>query len=219
MFALLIWLSTVLFDKRLYILHLFTSFWASVYTWVVPAWSISIRGRQYIQNRTYIIVSNHQSLLDIIVAFRIFFHFKWVSKSEVFNIPFIGWNMKLNRYIKLVRGDKGSTLEMFKQCNQAIEKGSSIYIFPEGTRSKTGKLKPFKPGAFILAKENKLPILPIVINGTKDALPKKSLSFNGYHKIVVKILKEIPYEVFQDLTADETTNMVRDSIAKNLINK
>ncbi|MDM8516257.1 lysophospholipid acyltransferase family protein [Desulfobacterales bacterium HSG16] len=214
--AVAIWLLTVLFDKRLYILHFFTSAWASLYIWIMPAWSISIQGKENIRKKTYIVVSNHQSLLDILVAFRIFFHFKWVSKSEIFNIPFIGWNMRLNRYIRLVRGDKSSSRLMFDACNKEIARGSSIYLFPEGSRSDTGRLKPFKPGAFLLAKENMLPILPIVITGTKNILPKYKLVFQGIHKIKVKILNEISYDTFKDLTAEKTGEMVRENILKNI---
>ena len=175
--ALAIWAITVLFDKRLVILHYFSCFWASIYLWIMPAWSVFIEGRNKIQRKTYVVVSNHQSLLDILVAFRIFFPFKWVSKAEIFKIPFIGWNMTLNRYIKLIRGDKESIRLMLQDCNKTLAGGSSVFIFPEGTRSETGRLRPFKPGAFFLAKENKLPILPIVINGTREALPKYSLNF------------------------------------------
>ena len=214
--ALGIWLLTVPFDRRLHLLHMFTSFWGSLYLWVMPAWSVSVSGREHIGKKIYIVVSNHQSLLDILVAFRIFFHFKWVSKSEIFNIPFIGWNMRLNRYIRLVRGDKDSVQRMFRDCNEAIARGSSVYIFPEGSRSKTGQLKPFKTGAFSLAWENKLPILPIAISGTRDALPKHSLNFHGKHQIRVKVLEEIPYEAFENITPEETAAMVRARIVKNL---
>ena len=212
--ALTIWLATVLFDKRLYALHYFTSFWASVYLWVMPAWSVLIEGRAHIGKKTYVVVSNHQSLLDILVAFRIFFPFKWVSKAEIFRIPFVGWNMTLNRYIKLTRGDRKSVRMMLDDCNKALAGGNSVFLFPEGTRSKTGTVKPFKPGAFLLAQENKVPILPMVINGTKDALPKKSLNFHGKHLIRVKILQEIPYETFKALTPEETAGMVREQISE-----
>jgi len=216
LFALVIWLTTVLFDKRLHILHYFTSFWASLYIWAMPAWSVSIEGRKHIRKKTYVVVSNHQSLLDILVAFRIFFPFKWVSKAEIFKIPFIGWNMTLNRYIKLIRGDKESIRRMLQDCRKALANGSSVFMFPEGTRSETGRLKAFKPGAFLLAKENKLPILPIAINGTNSALPKHSLNFHGIHEIKVNILPEVPYETFAHLTDNETAAMVRTSIAEQL---
>lgn len=212
--ALIIWLATVPFDRRLHILHYFTSFWASIYTWMMPAWSVSIEGREHIGKKTYVVVSNHQSLLDILVAFRIFFPFKWVSKAEIFRIPFIGWNMTLNRYIKLTRGDRRSVRVMLEDCNRALAGGSSVYLFPEGTRSKTGTLKGFRQGAFLLARDNRVPILPIVISGTKDALPKKSLNFHGRHRIRVRILEEIPYESFRNLSPDQTAEMVRARISE-----
>ncbi len=215
--AATIWLFTMLFDRRLVILHQFTSFWACVYLWVTPPWVVSTRGRSKIRRgATYVIVSNHQSLLDILVVFRLFFHFKWVAKEEAFKIPFIGWNMVLNRYIRLKRGDKDSIKKMYQACRKTLSEGSSIYIFPEGTRSKTGVMGDFKPGAFILAREMKAPILPIVINGTKNALPKRSLNFHGKHDIKIKVLREIPYERFADLPTAELSEMVRDLIARHV---
>ena len=105
---------------------------------------------------------------------------------------------------------------MLEDCNKALAGESSVYLFPEGTRSKTGVVKDFKPGAFLLAQDNKVPILPIAINGTKDALPKKSLNFHGTHPIRVKILEEIPYETFKDLSPEETAAMVRARISESV---
>jgi 1-acyl-sn-glycerol-3-phosphate acyltransferase len=215
--ALVIWLLTVLFDKRLVLLHLFSSFWALVYLWAMPAWSVRVEGRSTIRMRDrYVIVSNHQSVLDILMAFNLFFPFKWVSKAEVFKIPFIGWNMHLNRYIKLKRGDKKGIAKMFVDCEKALAAGNSLFVFPEGTRSETGSLKPFKSGAFTLAKKMKIPILPVVISGTKDALPKHSLNFHGNQKMSIRVLEPVPYERFAHLSAKETGDMIRNIIAAEL---
>ncbi len=215
--AILIWLCTVWFDRRLVALHFFTSFWASVYLWIMPAWSVSTKGRKKVKKgRIYMVVSNHQSQLDILVAFRLFFPFKWVSKAEVFKLPFIGWNMVLNRYIKLKRGDKESVEQMMADCEKTISKGSSVYFFPEGTRSYTGIVKEFKTGAFILAQKMKMPILPIVINGSKNALPKHSLNFHGKHRIRIEVLDELPYKSFAQLSVEETARKVRKIIIKHV---
>ena len=217
MVALVIWALTVLVDRRLIILHLFTSFWASLYLWVMPAWSVHVDGlRQVAWKRNYVIVSNHQSQLDILVAFRLFIPFKWVSKAEVFKLPFIGWNMSLNRYIKLKRGDKDGTVRMFADCEKSLSLGNSIFIFPEGTRSKTGELKPFKPGAFILAKKMDLPILPVVISGTNAALPKHSLNFHGRQHMRIRMLEPIPAEQVASLSVEDLTEMVRTLVARQL---
>ncbi|MEE4113110.1 MAG: lysophospholipid acyltransferase family protein [Desulfobacteraceae bacterium] len=196
---------------------MFTSFWACLYLWIVPAWSVTTAGRDKIRrDATYIVVSNHQSQLDILVAFHLFFPFKWVSKAEVFNLPFIGWNMVLNRYIRLKRGDKESIRRMMAACEKALTQGCSVFFFPEGTRSRTGRLKPFKPGAFILAHQMKLPILAVAINGTQKALPKHSLNFHGRHDIRIEVLKEIPYEQFAHLSVEDTAEMVRRHIAVHI---
>ena len=196
---------------------MFTSFWASLYVWMVPAWKISISGREKINFRkTYVVVSNHQSQLDILVAFGLFFPFKWISKTEIFRVPFIGWNMILNGYIPIKRGDKKSIQKMMNICEKVISKGSSVFFFPEGTRSTTGKLKSFKLGAFALAHKMKVPILAIAINGTKDALPKYSMNFHGSHDIHIKVVEEIAYETFADLSVEQTAEMARGRIAAHV---
>ncbi len=131
-------------------------------------------------------------------------------------VPFVGWNMTLNQYIKIKRGDKQSVRKMQQDCEKALEKGASVFFFPEGTRSKTGRLGTFKPGAFVLAHKMKRPILAIAINGTKDALPKHSMNFHGSHDIHLKVVEEIPYEAFAEKSIDETAQMVRDRIAAHL---
>ena len=109
--AVMIWLLTVAFDRRLVVLHRFTCFWASLYTWFNPVWPVTLEGRDKIRpGTTYVMVANHLSLLDILVLFRLFRHFKWVSKIENFKVPLIGWNMSMNRYIKLRRGDRENPL-------------------------------------------------------------------------------------------------------------
>jgi 1-acyl-sn-glycerol-3-phosphate acyltransferase len=215
--ALLLRLISYPFDRRLRLLHLFTCFWASCYTWTMPAWRIRIEGREHVRkNVAYVIISNHQSQLDILIAFRLFFHYKWVSKIEIFRVPLIGWNMALNRYIKLKRGDIESVAQMLRECKMHLDEGSSIFMFPEGTRSPDGKVKAFKLGAFQLARDKKAPILPIVISGTNKALPKYSMNFTGVQKIYIKIFEEIPYAAFAHLSAQETAEMVRQFIIEKL---
>jgi len=215
--ALVLRLLTYPFDRRLRLLHLFTCFWASIYTWMIPAWRIRIEGREHVRkDAAYVVVSNHQSQLDILVAFRLFFHYKWVSKIEIFRLPLIGWNMVLNRYIKLKRGDKESVAQMLQKCEMHLEEGSSIFMFPEGTRSADGEIKAFKLGAFQLALKKKVPILPVVISGTNKALPKYSMNFTGIQKMYIKIFEEIPYSVFENLTSEETAQMVRQFIIEKL---
>jgi 1-acyl-sn-glycerol-3-phosphate acyltransferase len=161
-------------------------------------------------------VANHLSLLDILVLFRLFRHFKWVSKIENFRVPFIGWNMSLNRYIPLRRGDRSSVVQMMDACEKTLAQGNSIMMFPEGTRSRTGELQPFKTGAFELALRTRRPILPIAIEGTSNALPKRGFVLRGRHPIRVTVLDPIPFERFGHLDAKKLTEDVRAVIAAHL---
>lgn len=215
--ALLIWAATSLFDRRLVLLHRFTCFWASLYTWLNPVWRVTVEGRDKIKaGVTYVMVANHQSLLDILVLFRLFKHFKWVSKIENFRVPAVGWNMSLNGYIKLRRGDKESIEQMMAACETALAEGNSIMMFPEGTRSTDGRLKSFKHGAFTLAKRAQVSILPIVIEGTASALPKRGFLLQGRHAIRVRVLDAIAYQNFKDLSVEILTEKVRAIVASEL---
>ncbi|MCH2170355.1 1-acyl-sn-glycerol-3-phosphate acyltransferase [Myxococcota bacterium] len=218
--ALVVWLVTLPFDPRLRVLHQFTCFWASLYTWFNPAWPIEIIGRDKIRpDATYVMVANHQSLLDILVLFRLFTHFKWVSKVENFRVPFIGWNMRMNRYIQIKRGKKESVVKMMRHCRDTLEAGSSIMMFPEGTRSATDQLARFKTGAFELALDTHRPILPILVIGTADALPKRGFVLRGRHEIRVTILEPIEYENFAGSSANELTLRVREQLNQALTNE
>ena len=214
--AVLIWLCTVAFDRRLAVLHRFTCFWGGIYPRLNPAWPITIEGREKIRRgETYVMVSNHVSLLDILVLFCLDTHFKWVSKAENFKLPFIGWNMRLNRYIELRRGERASVLQMFKACDAALQGGSSIMMFPEGTRSVDGKLRPFKEGAFELAIRNRVPILLLTVEGTGEALPTKGVILQGRHPIRVRVLGEIAADALGD-DAAALTERVRDELGRAL---
>ncbi len=102
---------------------------------------------------------------------------------------------------------------MLQQCESAITTGNSVYFFPEGARSRNGRLKQFKLGAFILAQKMRAPILPIAINGSKNALPKHSINFHGRHHMRIEVLDEIPYADFANLSVEETAGLARERIA------
>ena len=215
--AVVIWAVTAPFDRRRVLLHRFTCFWASLYTWLNPLWRIQVEGREKIRpGVAYVMVANHQSLLDILVLFRLFTHFKWVSKAEIFRIPCIGWNMYLNGYILLRRGDRASIAQMMRACARTLAAGSSIMMFPEGTRSADGRLKAFKHGAFSLAKETRVPLLPILVKGTADALPKRGFVLQGRHEIRIRVLEAIPAASFADTPVEALTERVHALFAAAL---
>jgi 1-acyl-sn-glycerol-3-phosphate acyltransferase len=217
--SLLLWLTTIAFDDRRWILHRFTSFWASLYTWLNPVWRVRIVGRERLyETGPTVIVANHRSLLDILVLFRLQSHFRWVSKLENFRVPCVGWNMTLCDYIPLRRGDAVSIQAMMRHCDRAIRGGNSIMMFPEGTRSSTDQMRAWKPGAFQIAERNRVPIQPIVVRGTADALPNRGFVLQGRHAISIEILDPIPADEVAALSAEEMTEHVRTILVDALKN-
>ena len=213
-----LWISTVLFDKRRYILHQFTCRWSDIILGVNPYWKVRVEGRQKIDpEKVYVMVSNHQSGLDILVLFKLHCHFKWVAKKGLFIIPFIGWNMALNGYISLERGRGRSKLQMMDKAADSILAGNSVLIFPEGTRAPDGKLQTYKTGAFRLALETHSPILPVVIKGTYQAIRKGGLLIHKNDRIKLVILDPVPYDSFKHMDSKELALFIHEKTRQELL--
>lgn len=190
--ALLVYLVTLPFDRRKVALHLYSCAWAVFYVSINPFWKLRVTGREHLRWRGgSVIVANHASLIDILVLFALFRPYKWVSKAENFKIPFVGWNMYLNGYVKLVRGDRESVRAMLERCSVLLRKGNPVLFFPEGTRTKDGRLQAFKDGAFELSVRHRVPIVPIAVHGTGRALPKHGLILKEQVDVHVEILPRI----------------------------
>lgn len=202
------------FDRRLRLLHRFTSIWGSLYTWCTPMWKVQITGAENLPDDSpHIIVANHQSFVDILLLFRLRLHYKWVSKIENFRAPLIGWNMSLNRYIPIARGTMKGNLGMMRACEDALRQGNSLMMFPEGTRSPDGTMKPFKDGAFELALRTQSPILPIVITGTAQALSKGGVLLDR-STLNMTVLPPLPYAAFGGRETREVNRMVWEVMAE-----
>jgi 1-acyl-sn-glycerol-3-phosphate acyltransferase len=201
---------TVPFDRRRIIQHLYSCFWAQIMFYLNPWWRMRVEGRSKLPWRgPAVLVSNHESLGDILVVFGLYRPFKWVSKAEVFKTPFLGWNMSYNGYVPLVRGDKQSIIEMHERCMAWLARGVPVMMFPEGTRSPTGEVRSFKDGAFRLAIEANCPLFPIVLTGTADTLPKHGLLMKLRANCRVRVLDPIDparfagdVEAFREHTRD-----------------
>lgn len=116
-------------------------------------------------------VANHQSFLDIYTLLTLGRCFKFISKTSIFMFPIVGWAMYLLGVIPLRRMDSRSQLECLKRCVDLVKKGASVFFFPEGTRSKDGKLGVFKRGAFSVATKTGVPVIPITLLGTGKLMP------------------------------------------------
>ena len=190
--ALLIWLITLPFDRNKRILHQYSCFWGSLYTWFNPFLKVKIEGREKVEKGvSYVYCANHQSMMDIVILYRLFLHFKWVSKKEIFNVPFLGWNMRLNNYLYLDRKSPSSQIRMMKKGEKLLKGKSSLMIFPEGTRSKDGRLGKFRDGAFVLAAKTGSAVVPVVIEGSRDVFSDGTIFYRRVYSMTIRLLDPV----------------------------
>jgi 1-acyl-sn-glycerol-3-phosphate acyltransferase len=195
--ALVLFVVTWPFDRRRVVVHMWSCLWGSFYIYANPLWRVRVTGREKLSwHGPAVIVANHLSLIDILVLYTLYRPFKWVSKASIFKVPFVGWNMVLNDYVRLVRGDRESIRAMMEHCREHLARGSAVLIFPEGTRSYTGELQAFRDGAFRLAFETGCPLIPIVIRGTHETLPKHGMVLRQRMRGEVTVLDPMDPKAF-----------------------
>ncbi|XP_008808282.1 1-acyl-sn-glycerol-3-phosphate acyltransferase BAT2, chloroplastic-like [Phoenix dactylifera] len=162
----------LLFDRlRRRAHHLIAKLWATLT--IAPFYEFEFEGVENLppQNMPAVYVSNHQSFLDIYTLLTLGRCFKIISKRSIFLFPIIGWAMLLMGVIPLRRMDSRSQLDCLKRCMDLLRKGASVFFFPEGTRSKDGKLGAFKKGAFSVAAKTGVPVVPMTLLGTGKLMP------------------------------------------------
>jgi 1-acyl-sn-glycerol-3-phosphate acyltransferase len=170
----LVWLVTAPFDRNRRVAGRFLRWLAVFATYTFPPWRIRIEGSWPRDRRAYVVVSNHQSMLDIFMLSRIPREMKWVAKEELFRIPWVGWMFRIAGDIPVRRGEARSGRDALDKARRYLERGMSVILFPEGTRSRDGRMLPFKPGAFKLELDAGVPVLPVAVNGTAGGMPKGS---------------------------------------------
>jgi 1-acyl-sn-glycerol-3-phosphate acyltransferase len=155
---------------------------------------------------------NHQSNFDIPVLLGCLpVQFRWLAKAELFKIPIFGRGMRSAGYISIDRFNQKSAFESISQAAQRIKGGVSVMIFPEGTRSTDGKIRPFKKGGFVLAVDAGVPIIPVVLHGTRAIMPKGRLRIN-HGQVVMDILSPVDTTGYTRDTKDELIEQVRNII-------
>ena len=180
---------------------------------LTPRWHFSVRGALPANPRLpYVVVSNHESVADILLICLLPWEMKWLGKEQLFKIPFLGWMMWLAGDIPVRRGTRESIVAAMNDCRDKLKQRLSVMIFPEGTRTPDGALLPFKDGAFRLAIENSVPILPIVVAGTRRAMAKHTFQFQKT-RAICRVLE--PIETAELTLADLQVlkQRTRDAIA------
>jgi len=188
----IIWLIVLPFDRQRFVTHWLLVYQAIVLSSLIPIWKTYVEGREKaVRGTTYVIIANHQSILDILLINYLRYRFRWISKIENTRIPVLGWYLRMAGYITVNRGNDESKAEMLEKSGKCLNQGISIMIFPEGTRSADGEIGFYKRGAFQLAIQADIPILPVLIDGTTAILPKHGLKFgSGYH-VRIKVLDPV----------------------------
>lgn len=216
-FFLLVWVSTFWWDRRRVATHMMGTFWAWHYQSLIPFWKIHLEGRKKIPwNRPVVMVANHRSLIDILALYKIRRPFKWTSKDENFRLPFIGMVLSLTNSIRIKRESLRSGAQFLSQAETEIAKGSSILLFPEGTRSKTMEMRPFKEGAFLLAKKMSCGVIPIVHIGSEKTFDRSSWVLKGSASIHIRVLDEIPTAEVERLEVNELMMIVREKMEEGI---
>ena len=133
-------------------------------------------------SRSFIYMSNHQSNFDIPVLLACLpVQFRWLAKAELFKIPIFGGGMRAAGYISIDRFNRESAFESISVAAKKIKEGASVMIFPEGTRSIDGNIRAFKKGGFVLAVDSGVPIIPIILQGTRSIMPKGRIRIRTGH--------------------------------------
>ena len=197
-----------------------TYFWAGS-TWsklTLKIWRIDVRVRGMENIRldgAYIFVTNHASMFDIPAIMSVLPRVRIMFKKELSYVPIWGWALKWGHHIMVDRAKGSEAMKSIDRAAKTIKTGGSVILFAEGTRTRDGKLLPFKRGAFALAAKSGVPIVPIAINGSFKILPKSSLDIRPSP---IELVMEKPIDTSHVATRDEEIalmNRVRGIIERN----
>jgi len=202
-----------LFSRNGNVPHLIARAWARSIL-MVAGIPVQVEGIENLNiDGSYILMPNHQSNFDIPVLLGCLpVQFRWLAKAELFKIPIFGRGMRGCGYISIDRSNRKSAFRSLAEAAQKIRDGVSVLIFPEGTRSWDGEIQPFKKGGFVLSVDAGVPIIPIIISGTRAVMPKGKLMIRRL-PVRMQILTPIATSNYTRKTKDELMGVVRTTIS------
>jgi 1-acyl-sn-glycerol-3-phosphate acyltransferase len=182
---------------------------------------LEVAGREnLVPGETYLVMSNHQSLYDIPVLFEVAGpNIRMITKKELFRVPIFGAALEAGGFISIDRSDRHAAIRSLEKARALLASGTHVWIAPEGTRSRTGEMLPFKKGAFYLALEALLPILPVTLDGTRQALAAKGVRSRHGARVHVTIHPKIdptPFAARGRKGRDELMEHLRDVLGSAL---
>ena len=193
-------------------------FWSRSVLWflLIP---IKVTGRENVNpKQSYVFVANHQSALDVFAVYGwLPNNFKWMMKKELRKIPFVGTACAVAGHIFVDRSNPRAALQSVELVKKELVDGISTVIFPEGTRTKTGEMGRFKQGAFKIAMDLNLPVVPISLNGFYEAMPSGKAFVNSRARVHLHIGKPVDLSQFTDI--NEAMQFLHDRVAENCLKK
>ncbi len=176
--------------------------------------SIEVTGREnYNSEQNYLVISNHAGMADIpLLLGTMNLNLRFLAKEELGKIPLLGRALRQAGYVMIKRGQNRDALKSLFAATEVLKSGRSVHIFPEGTRSATGELLPFKRGAFRVAQAGGAPVLPITIIGSHLITPKKSLKIN---KGTIRVIIDKPIQPSQFSTVEELMAACSEVVTAN----
>ncbi len=197
-------------------IHKVANLWARMLLRLASTRVHVIGKENVLKDKPQIFMANHQSDFDILIVLaHIPGQFRWIAKKELFKIPLFGKAMRNAGYIEIDRQNHEKALKSLDEAAQKIREGKSVVTFPEGTRSRDGKIKPFKQGMFYLAIQAGVPIVPISIIGASEIMPKRSLLVKP-GKITMVIDRPVPVSGYALENRAELIEKVRGIIIANV---
>jgi 1-acyl-sn-glycerol-3-phosphate acyltransferase len=206
-------IASVLYPQRNYPL-IVTHYWGRSLLRAAGV-TLEVEGCEHLEpGRPYIFAANHQSAFDIFVLLAVLPPVKFLAKIELFSIPLFGYALGRAGSLPVDRSNRKTSMKSIERAAQAVREGSSIIIFPEGTRSTIGEMLPFKKGGFVLAIKSGQPIVPVSISGAGAVLPR---GWGRIHPGPVKVVigRPIPTDVFKTKNKDDLMALLREVIASN----
>ena len=205
------------FDKKRFVVHKLSKWLTDSFFGFGLVMKRKVEGIENLDPKaTYVMVLNHNSMVDILSIYNLPLVFKWVSKKEVYRMPIVGRLLLAHGDIVINRASTKEAMQLVHtRGKEWLAKEASVAIFPEGTRSKDGKIHNFKAGAFILAKDAEVPILPIVLDGT-DRVFRKGFFMNWSNRITIKILPPVSKQDVVERPIKEVMAEVHDNMVNAL---
>lgn len=205
------WLLTAWWDRSRKVVHFVLSSWCYIFISLNPVWRLRVEGREKIPLGGCVFAPNHQHLFDIMLLYCLMRPFKWVAKRQLFHAPFVGWILGLGDYVSIDRGSASDSRRMMAECVRWLKRGVSIMIFPEGTRSASGRVGRFKTGAAMIAKMSGKPLVPLAISGSRLVQRGLLIRFAPFD-LRIEVLEPISAEEVSLLEVQDLTERLHEAV-------